>query len=189
LPAPAVVESVNVKSRRQFLASVGGALAVGSAGCVRDSSESPPSDPEVREVDADQYRNVPRAPMDALPDGSVQPFAGYGIGDERVGSDTDPPHCVWVWNVADQTRELTVETSTTAETVFEHTTTFDPQSCLAIVLFAPATYTVAVSGGNWRETTPIERKWFDCNASATDVAVLADGRIETGGVTQQVGCG
>jgi hypothetical protein len=180
---------VNTQSRRQFLASVGGALAVGSAGCVSLPSEGSSNDLSAREINAEQYREVPRAPIDALPDESVQPFAGYGIGEERLGSETDPPHCVWVWNVADHARELTVELSTTAETVFEHTASFEPTSCLAIVLFTPATYTVAVSGGNWRQTETIERRWFDCNASATDVAVLADGRIETGSVTQDMECG
>lgn len=180
---------MNLRSRRQFLVGLGSALAVGSTGCVSVPSENPPIDPPVLEIDAGQYRAVPRALIDVLPEQQPTPFAGYGIGDERVGAETDPPHCVWVWNVADSTRELTLEVSTTADTVFEHTTSFEPETCLAIVLFTPAAYTVAVAGGNWRQTESIERARFDCNASATDIAVLGDGHIESGTVTQTAECG
>jgi len=171
------------------LAAVSGTFAAVAAGCLFPADPSPPADLSVRSVDAGGYRGVPTAP-DAVPDGAdATPFAGFGIGEERTDEGDDPPHCVWVWNATDRERELTVGFEADANTVFERSLTFAPDACAGFVLFTPAAYTVAVEGGDWRETTTVEASWFDCNASATDVAVVEAGRLAVGSVTQEMGCG
>ncbi|SEW27415.1 hypothetical protein [Halobacterium jilantaiense] len=175
--------------RRALLAAVSGTLVAVAAGCLSPADSSPPADLSVRAIDADEYRGVPTA-LDTVPDGAdATPFTGFGIGEERTDEGDDPPHCVWVWNATDRERELTVGFETDANTVFERSLTFAPDACAGFVLFTPAAYTVAVEGGDWRETTTVEASWFDCNASATDVVVAEGGRLDVGSVMQSMYCG
>ena len=179
---------MSATSRRGVLAAVSAAFVTAAAGCLSQSDASPPADLSVRAVDADEHRHVPWSP-EVVPDGvDASPFAGFGIG-ERTDDGDDPPHCVWVWNGTDRERELTVELATDAATVFEQSLTFAPGACAGFVLFTPARYSVAVSGGAWRQTTTVEASWFDCNASATDVVVVEEGTFAVGSVTQDMACG
>jgi hypothetical protein len=174
--------------RRVLLTAVSGTLVAAAAGCVTSTDPSAPADSSVGSIDADQYRAVPTAPNVFPGDPDATPFTGFGIGEERTDEGDDPPHCVWVWNATDRERELAVAFETDANTVFERSLTFTPDACAGFVLFTPAAYTVAVEGGDWRETTTVAASWFDCNASATDIVVADDGHLEVGSVTQEMGC-
>jgi hypothetical protein len=174
-------------SRRRVLHGVCSAAVLASAGCLSLQNERQSTPLEVRRIDAGRYRRVPAAPRDWMPDADLEPFAGLGVGTERVDGD-DPPHCVWVWNVSGDARELTVTLATGSETVFSRSFDAAASACVGVVLFTSDGYTVEVSGPKSTAAVGVDRSWFDCNASATDVGLVEPGRIEYATVSQAAGC-
>ena len=168
-------------TRRRLLALGGAALAGSLAGC---TSAVPfgGGPPEVRE---ESGRPPDRGAPSAMPDLSAESTAAT----LAVGRGGDH-HPVWVWNVTDRNRDVAVEIGGEADAKpwFRGNYALDADANLVVDLRDPWNYAITVEVGERSETVKIPESWFDCNASATDVAIRGDG-IESRSISTTMKCG
>lgn len=154
-----------------------------------DTPTDTPDDGSGREETARDTEQDPE--QFAFDPGPDDPFAGETIGsrDGVENPDDNRPHGVSVWNAADRERSLTVAVRRGSATVFERTLTFPADGYLSLTLAEPATYTVSLHAGDRHlGDVDVGQSWFDCNSSATQIGVLADGEVRSTSVSTMVAC-
>lgn len=171
--------------RREFLAVGGSALAAGLSGCLGSAgllADGGP--PDVREESGGPPdRRVPTAFPDLSGAATLTTLA-VGRGSEH--------HQVWAWNATRASREVSVGIGgePDAEPWFRETYALDAGANLAIDLREARQYVIRVSVGAGEPETTVEvpESRFDCNDSATDVAVRED-EIASQTISTQEACG
>ena len=119
------------------------------------------------------------------------PFVELAVGsrDGVAFPDNNRPHVVRIWNAADEARDLLVRVSRGATDLLDRTVAFDADAYLTVTLNEPGDYRIAVGlAGEVPTTAAVERTWFDCNASATEVGVAPDGSVATTTKSTLLGC-
>ena len=168
--------------RRELLAPGGSALATSLSGCA-SAVPSVGGPPEVREESGEiPDRTVP-ATLVAFSEEAV--VTTLAVGDGGASGET-----VWVWNETGQRREMTVELGGESDPNpwLSGTYGLDSGSGLALDLRTPRNYAIAVGVDGRTETVTVPESQFDCNDSATDVAVRPE-TIETQTISTTMGCG
>ncbi|UPV75145.1 hypothetical protein M0R89_03525 [Halorussus limi] len=167
-------------TRRRLLAFGGSALAASVSGCL-SSVPFAGGPPDVREESDPPDRGVPAAITDLSADATVATLA--------VGRGSDH-HQVWVWNATERSREVTVGIAggADAEPWFSKRYALDAGANLAIDLRESGDYAITVGLGDREKIVEVPESRFDCNESATDVAIRAD-RIESASISTSEGCG
>ncbi|NEU57489.1 hypothetical protein [Halorussus sp. MSC15.2] len=141
-----------------------------------------------------------------------RPFATITVGSREgvQNPENNRPHVVRVWNDSQQARTvgLRLVRDDADAPVLDRRVEFPADGFLTVRLLEPADYalTVRPGGGGGSpgetptatrttaaaasvgETVRIPRAQFDCNRSRTDVAVTADGQVESGTATTEAGC-
>lgn len=136
----------------------------------------------------DSVRDVPRS-FDAMPDDA--PFARLAVGDRRfVLRPNEKPHSVWLWNDSSASRTIPLRLVLDGgSVVFERTVTFPVDGVFAVALLEAADYRLELGKGADGESVAVDRSLFDCNDSATDVAIRADGSVDSRVTATTMGCG
>lgn len=195
--------------RRSLLAAVGGALAAGVAGCVADGSDSPGGGPGGDDTTTDGTTtrddtttdDPTTTPGDPTPDpgGSTNwgpdtpsPFETAAVG-SREGvafPENHLPHVVRVWNAASEPRSIGLAlTDDAGQSAFDGEFEFPADGWVRLTLNEPAAYDLAVTvAGGSGGSVAVELGTFDCNDSVTNVAVDAEGAVDSTTVSTQVGC-
>jgi hypothetical protein len=120
-----------------------------------------------------------------------EPFLELDVGsrDGVASPDDNRPHAVRIWNAADEARDLLVRVSHGATALIDRTVAFPADGYLTVTLNEPGDYRVAVGlAGEVPTTVAVERTWFDCNASATEVGVATAGSVATTTKSTLLGC-
>lgn len=167
-------------ARRRLLALGGSALAASLAGC---TSALPfgGGRPEVRDASGGSPdRSVPSAIPGLSAESTVAALA--------VGRGTNH-HQVWVWNASGRSREVSlgIGGEDDGEPWFRESYALDTDANLVVDLRESRRYAITVQAGEQSETVEISESRFDCNASATDVAIRADG-IESRSISTSMAC-
>ena len=168
-------------ARRRLIALGGAALISSLAGC---TSALPfgGGRPEVREETGESPdRDAPSA-MPNLSAESTAASLAVGRGGNH--------HPVWVWNASDRPRDLSLEIGGKGDEKrwFRGSYALDTATNLVVDLRDPWDYVITVRVGERSETVEIPKSRFDCNASATDVAIR-DGGIESRSISTTMACG
>ncbi len=168
-----------MRTRRDFLAGGGTALAASLSGCL-SSGLLAGGPPEVREESDPPERGVPTANPDLSANSTVMTLA--------VGRGSDHRQ-IWLWNETDRRLEVTVEIGgkADAEPWFRKSYDLDADANLAIDLRESRDYAISVGVGDRTETVEVSESEFDCNASATDVAIRAE-EFDTASIRTAQGC-
>jgi hypothetical protein len=167
-------------NRRDLLTVGGSALASSLSGCI-SSVPFVGGSPEVREESGDSLdRRVPTALPDLSADSTVAALA--------VGRGTNS-HQVWVWNETGrrQAFEIEIGSGPDADPWFSRRYDLDADANLAIDLRESRAYAITVRVDGRAETVEVPESRFDCNDSATDVAVRED-EIGTQTISTSMGC-
>lgn len=191
---------VDMPSRRTLLQACGAVLGAGTAGCLSPRDESSPNtggetdssttesqtdSPAVREVDS-----VGRSVPNALAVGSnEEPLLSLAVGSRINVSNPDDskPHIAQVWNDTDGTLSVELELTADGVTLLDETYEFDADANLAIEFRQPSNYELTVRADDHEKLVEIHRGRFDCNDSATDVAIRGN-EIEHSTVTTSMAC-
>jgi len=173
-------------SRRRFVRTsatmLGCATAVGLSGCLGTVGIGEDGPPEVREEsNRPPDRGVPTAFPELSTHEAVSTLA-VGRGSEH--------HQVWVWNATDAGREVVLEIAGAAdgEHWFRETYALDGGESLVVDLRESRRYAIRVGVGDRETTVEVPESQFDCNDSATDIAVR-ESDIENGTISTQMACG
>lgn len=146
--------------------------------------------PEVREVDG-VSRNVPSALAAKSNDVELDedPFHSLAVGSrENVSNPNDnKPHVLAVWNATDEATTVKLALTADGQTILDDQYEFESGANIAIELREPGRYELVVRAGDREEVATVERGRFDCNDSATDVAIR-DHEIESGWITTEMAC-
>ncbi|WP_135828489.1 hypothetical protein [Halorussus halobius] len=121
----------------------------------------------------------------------AEPFRTLSVGSREAVTfpESNRPCSVWVWNDADEDRDLRVRVNRDARERLDRTVEFDADAYLAVELNEPGDYRVAVGLGDDRPTTfRVRPARFDCNRSTTHVRVAPDGQVETAAFSTLMGC-
>lgn len=158
-----------------------------TAGCLGGTLGSPVVSVDVSPENVEPSTSTPLVETDASPTVRIV------VGDDRSG---DPrPHWLWLWNDGER-RDLELTLTRTANTPFgestarvvQRTETLAADAVLAVELWTPGEYDLALAGDGVAETISVPRSRFDCNDATTSVAIRADG-VETQTVSTSMGCG
>lgn len=170
-----------------------GAPSTDGPNSTTDSTTTPKATtapPEVREV-AGVDRNVPSAlaAKSSEVEPSEDPFRSFAVGSRENVSNPDDNelHVLAVWNATGEALTVELELTADVETILDDRYEFESGASLAIELREPGRYELAVHAGDREEVATVERGRFDCNDSATDVAIRDD-EIETGWITTELAC-
>ena len=189
-------------SRRTLLRSFGVALTGAVGGCLSSSGTDPTTEtesaeptttatsnengpPTVREVDGVD-RKVPNA---LVVESSGEPSRAFAVGSrENVPNpDDEKPHVLAVWNDIDLPLSVDLTLSADGSAVLDDHYDLALGAHLAFELREPRSYELTVRPGDREETVAVERDRFDCNDSATDVAVRED-EIAHSTITTELAC-
>lgn len=171
------------RSRRSLLGGLA-ALTLGAlGGCLTRIGRDLP----VAET-TESVRGVPRS-FDGMPDAS--PFTVLAVGDRRfVVPPRAPSHSLWVWNDSGSPRVVPLRLSLDdGNFVFGRDVSFPADGVFAVELLEPADYRLEIGGDGETETVTVGSELFDCNDSATDVAIWADGSVDSRVIATTMGCG
>ncbi|MFC4449365.1 hypothetical protein [Halorussus aquaticus] len=199
-------------NRRELLGAVG-AGATGAAGLLGARARSAGQDTETTTTttsDGQEFTGI-----DSSAD---RPFATITVGSREGvrNPENNRPHVVRVWNDSQQARTvgLRLVRGDADAPLLDRRVEFPADGFLTVRLLDPADYALTVrpgSGGGTEsggenggttatqtatatstasagETVEIPRAQFDCNRSRTDVAVTADGQVNSETVTTEAGC-
>ncbi|WP_435176178.1 hypothetical protein [Halorussus sp. AFM4] len=99
-------------------------------------------------------------------------------------------HPVTVRNATDRRRDVALEIGGEGDEKpwFREEYTLDTDTNLVVDLRDPRNYAIAVRVGERSETVEVPESRFDCNASATDVAIREDG-LESRSISTAMACG
>lgn len=187
-------------SKRTLLRTCGIGLGLSLTGCLgtggdespdrtttETTTHSPPTAEEVSPTTIAE-RGVPVLPI--VESTSSKPFRAFAVGnrDTVANPDDNLAHRVWVWNDTDEERAISVTLATGGTTVLDKREEFPTRVPLVIDLREPRPYELTVRAGDHEQTVEIPRSQFDCNHSATDVAVQRD-EILDGTITTELACG
>ncbi|MFC4447559.1 hypothetical protein [Halorussus aquaticus] len=167
-------------SRRAFLAVGGAGLAASLSGCL-SSVPLAGGPPEVREESDPPDRGVPSAIHD-LSANATRATLAVGRGSQH--------HQVWIWNATGRSREVTlgIGGAPDEEPWFRERYALDADANLAIDLRESRKYAIAVEVGDRQKIVEVRKSQFDCNDSATDVAIRDD-EMESQTISTAMGCG
>ncbi|NEU55726.1 hypothetical protein [Halorussus sp. MSC15.2] len=167
-------------TRRRLLAVGGAGLAASLSGCL-SSVPLVGGPPDVREESEPPDRGVPSAIHDLSANATVATLA-VGRGSNH--------HQVWVWNATGRSREVSVEIggASDEELWFRERYALDADANLAIDLRESREYAITVGVGDRQKIVEVQKSQFDCNDSATDVAIRDD-EIESQTISTAMGCG
>lgn len=169
-------------NRRRFLAVGGSALTASLSGCL-SSVPFVGGPPAVREQSGEvPDRTVPATLVEFSEESVVTTLA---VGDGGTSGET-----VWIWNETDQRRKIAVELRgrSDADPWFRGSYDLDSGAGLALDLRTPRNYAISVGVDGREKTVTVPESRFDCNDSATDVALRAE-TIETQTVSTTMDCG
>lgn len=98
------------------------------------------------------------------------------LGDRTEGVEELRPHSIRVWNDSptERTVAIALRRGPEPEPVLDEAFAVPADASVAVVLNEPAAYTAALRSGEATATIAVAEKWFDCNYSATEVALSAD---------------
>jgi hypothetical protein len=172
--------------RRALLKRTAALAAAGSiAGCLAGGSGS----------QAEETTTSTRTTTDSTttdpPDDAFDAMQ-VGSRDGVLDPDNNRPHSVTVTNDADESRTIEVQVRSTGENPLVESDTWElpARARVHVELLAPGEYTVAVSiDGEEAGQVPVDRSWFDCNSSTTNVTVTADDDLESETISTAVACG
>lgn len=170
-------------SRRSLLGGLC-LLGLGSAGgCLTRLGRDLP----VIEADT-STTGLPQA-LDAMPESD--PFAVLAVGDRRfVPPPRAEPHSIRVWNDSPSPRPVSLELVVGSDdTVFTRDVRFPADGVFAVDLLEPANYRLVLGGDASEHAVDVDAAQFDCNSSATDVAVRADWSFDERTIATTMGCG
>lgn len=115
-----------------------------------------------------------------------------GSRDGVLDPENNRAHAVRVTNAADEPRTIGVQVRASGGNPLVESDSWElpAQAWTHVDLLTPAEYTVVVSlDGEEAGRVAVERSWFDCNASTTNVTVTADGDVESETISTTMGCG
>lgn len=177
-------------NRRRVLAALG-ATAGSLAGCVADGADDPDADGRTPTPPATP-RGTPPVNSGGL--GEFDPASTYeqvDVGSRERVDDRFGPHDVRVWNAVDieRTLHLRVVDRQAEATTYRAAHEVPADAAVDLTLLEPAPYLLQVwaAGGRPRTVLRVPCSVFDCNASATSVAVHGD-RTESSVVSTLAGC-
>lgn len=171
--------------RRALLQRSAALAAVGSvAGCLAGGAGSQPETTTTRTT-TDATTTTPERPD--------EPFETVEVGsrDGVLDPDNNGPHSVRVTNDADEARTVSVAVRRGDEStdLLSDSWELPGRAWVQVELLTPADYTVTVSvGGEAAGAVDVDRSWFDCNGSTTNVTVGPDGSLESETVSTAMGC-
>ncbi|KTG10610.1 hypothetical protein AUR64_08060 [Haloprofundus marisrubri] len=170
--------------RRRFLALLGTVGAGGLAGCtgrLPTFDENMQFPPAARDAEFDPQ-------LDASPAERVDIGSRFGV----LRPANNGPHAFNVWNDGPD-REITVSVyrnSLRPFKTFERAFDVDGDTHVALTLHRPANYTAVVAAEDSQASTVgVARSNFDCNESATTVAIRENGQMESSTWSTTMGCG
>ncbi|NHN59956.1 MULTISPECIES: hypothetical protein [Halorussus] len=168
-------------ARRRLLALGGSALVGSLAGCTSSLSVDD-GPPDVREVPGLRPDSSAPSAMPTLSAESTLTTLAVGRGGNN--------HPVTAWNVTDRSRDVALEIAGEgdAEPWFRGEYALDADTNLIVDLRDPRHYAVTVRVGERSKTVDVPKSRFDCNNSATDVAIREDG-IESRSISTSMACG
>lgn len=183
--------------RRSYLALLASVLG---AGCVSDAGVGEGPDAGTETVDRSPDDADPTTTPDGTRSSSTpdhEPFEMVTVGDPASVTDTENarPHTVSLANGGEaRTLELAVQRvspdSDVVKLVVDRSDEFPAGGRLNVKLVEPARYEVVVSVPETGQEARfvVDRRWFDCNASAHNVTVPASGVIEVTEVSTAMAC-
>jgi hypothetical protein len=184
--------SDHTPARRRLLAVV--AAAVGG-GCLDPTASPVGATPDGSDVGPDW----PTPDATTHSGYAADPAATVVVGDDDRRLSTVEPHQIVVTTTADESNDTSTPVSARVTTrvwrdttrVVGRTDTLSPDRSLLVDLREQDRYLVAVRAARDSRGVVVsnrDRTWFDCNESATTVAVTPDG-YERGFITTTMGCG
>lgn len=168
--------------RRALLASAAALPAAGTAGCLGRLAGS---NVEITRYDDPGDAPTPGVPLTFPQDATLA--AAWSVG-EPSDDDPEPVH-VAVANVAPEPRECTITLAVNETDRFDARVSLDADEYAQLTLHAPRDYVATVGRRPDREALAVDRSEFDCNEKSVTAEVAADGTVETGGATTDMGCG
>jgi hypothetical protein len=168
--------------RRALLASAAILPTIGIAGCLGRFAGS---NVEITRHEDPGYAPTPGVPLTLLEDATLA--AAWSVGEPSDG-DPKPVH-VAVANVAPNPRECPVTLAVNGTDRFDARPSLDTDEYAQLTLYAPRNYVATVGRRPDREALAVDRSDFDCNERSVTAEVAADGTVETGGATTDMGCG
>ncbi|WP_224447630.1 hypothetical protein [Haloprofundus salilacus] len=168
--------------RRRFCALLGTVGVGGTAGCTRlpTSGRDAQFPPAARDAESDMA-------LDSSPAERVDVGSRFGV----LRPETNGPHDLRVWNDG-PARKITVSVHRNtfpAHEAFEQAFDLAADAYVSLTLHRPAAYAIVVAAAEASATVGVDRSNFDCNDSATTVAVRSDGTFEASTQTTTMGCG
>jgi hypothetical protein len=131
---------------------------------------------------------LPRA-LDTMPDSD--PFGVLAVGDRQfVPPPRAEPHSIRVWNDSSSRRLVSLKLVVgSSNTVFSRDVEFPAGGVFAVDLVEPASYRLVLGSDADEHAVDVDAAQFDCNSSATDVAVRADWSVDERTISTTMGCG
>lgn len=181
-------------NRRTVIASAGLALSTSFAGCLANSTplgdtgnENDPSNSDIPDSPSDYPVNT--GELEEFDPGST--YMEVDIGSREGVDDAYKPHDVGIWNeVAESEVTLRIIDYTEESVIHYETYEIPDGTSLSVSLLKPSEYLVEVSVPD-TETQHIVRvpcRFFDCNASVTQIAVFEDGQMRSSVLATTVAC-
>ncbi len=159
------------------------------AGCLAGGSGSP-AERTTRTTTTTRTRTDSTT---TTPDRPDEPFETMQVGsrDGVLDPENNEPHAVTVTNAADEPRtmEVHVRRSDDSSTSERRSWEFPAHGWVRLKLLRPAEHQVSVAvDGETVGTVDVDRSYFDCNSSTTNVTVTADGDVESEMISTAMGC-